>query len=54
MVSIIKNSNEILLTLINDILDYSKIKDGKITLESYPFNLIELIKNISSLFRSKC
>lgn len=34
-----------LLAIINDILDFSKIEAGKLTLETHPFNLVELIKN---------
>ena len=43
----IKDSSQRLLTIINDILDLSKINAGKITLEYEPFNIRELIKNIS-------
>jgi PAS domain S-box-containing protein len=35
-----------LLTIINDILDYSKIESGKIELENKSFNLRELVLNI--------
>lgn len=44
--NILKFSSESLLSLINDILDYSKIQLGKVTLEKIDFNLIELIHSI--------
>jgi signal transduction histidine kinase/CheY-like chemotaxis protein len=41
--SLIKSSGEALLVILNDILDYSKIEAGKITLESVAFNLEEIL-----------
>ncbi|MFA7256520.1 MAG: response regulator [Kiritimatiellales bacterium] len=46
----IEISGENLLTIINDILDYSKIEAGKIELEKAPFNLRECIENAFDLF----
>ncbi|OAN13619.1 hypothetical protein A3K86_13650 [Photobacterium jeanii] len=40
--SIIRHSASSLMTIINDILDYSKIESSKIELESVPFDLKEL------------
>ena len=37
----IEQSGDLLLTIVNDILDYSKIGAGKLTLESVPFHLRE-------------
>ena len=54
MLNIIKSSSEILLNLINDILDLSKIELGKLNLENAPFNLDECIKNIGALLKNKC
>ncbi|MDH4164268.1 MAG: ATP-binding protein [Nitrospirota bacterium] len=38
----VKRSSETLLAVLNDVLDYSKIEAGKITLEEIPFDLKEL------------
>jgi two-component system sensor histidine kinase/response regulator len=43
--SLIKSSGQALLVILNDILDYSKIEAGKITLESVHFDLEEVAGN---------
>jgi signal transduction histidine kinase/DNA-binding NarL/FixJ family response regulator len=39
----IQQSGDLLLTIVNDILDYSKIGAGKLTLENVPFEVRDLI-----------
>lgn len=46
----IQVSGENLMTIINDILDYSKIEAGKIDLEAVPFTLRDCIENAFDLF----
>lgn len=46
--NILKFAAENLLTLINDVLDFSKIDAGRITLETIPFCFSELIRSIES------
>jgi PAS domain S-box-containing protein len=52
-VNIIKQSSDNLLVLINDILDLSKIKAGKISIEKIPFSLDDVIKPLNASFRLK-
>ncbi|MEL0081465.1 MAG: PAS domain S-box protein, partial [Gammaproteobacteria bacterium] len=44
------SSSEALLTLINDILDYSKIEAGKLDIESEPLDLLDLLEEAVALF----
>lgn len=48
----IKRSGESLLSIINNILDYSKIESGKLELEESEFNLKELIEMVFDLMTS--
>lgn len=51
---VIYSSGQTLLTIINDILDYSKIEAGKMELEHIPFNLEQVIVDVLQIFRMKC
>ena len=46
----IQGSSQNLLTIINDILDSSKIEAGKLTLEQVPFGLRELLGRVTRMF----
>lgn len=46
----IRSATNGLLTLINDILDYSKIEAGSLLIENIPFNLYDLIEETVTLF----
>jgi PAS domain S-box-containing protein len=52
-VQIIKQSSDNLLVLINDILDLSKIKAGKISIEKIPFNLQGSLDALTAGFKLK-
>lgn len=49
-IDVIHRSGETLLSIINDILDYSKIEAGKMRLEETTFELDELVENCVQLF----
>ena len=50
---IVDDSGALLLNVINDILDLSKIEAGKMTLEEMPFNLETLSEGILSLYNAQ-
>lgn len=47
-------SSTTLITVIDDILDVSKISEGKLVLESIGFNLKEFVDSLLSTYRFKC
>jgi len=49
----LKFSAENLHSLINDVLDYNKIEAHKLRLEHVEFSLIDLLRNISEIFKYK-
>jgi PAS domain S-box-containing protein len=51
--SIIRSSGDALLSIVNDILDISKLEANKLALEHRPFNLNELIKNLANMFSAR-
>jgi signal transduction histidine kinase/CheY-like chemotaxis protein len=50
---IIQNSGRTLLTIINDVLDYSKIEAGKMTLEKVPFRIHDVINGATQIFQAE-
>lgn len=52
-VSVINESANNLMVIINDLLDMSKIKAGKMSFDAKPFSITEMMKSISVLLESK-
>lgn len=48
----IAESNEHLLMIVNDLLDFSKIEEGRLDLELRPFSPAELAQNTADIFRA--
>ncbi|MBD5782112.1 response regulator [Pelagicoccus sp. NFK12] len=46
----LSNCSETLMVLINDILDFSKIEAGKLEIDYSPFDLIEVMEEVATLF----
>ncbi|MCU0346152.1 MAG: response regulator [Saprospiraceae bacterium] len=53
LVQNIKNSSEILLGVVNDILEISAIQNGKVVFENKPFDLAELLNNLINVMQYK-
>ncbi len=49
---IIRSSSSVLLKVLNDILDYSQVEAGKISMEHTPYAVRDLIKDVHALFES--
>lgn len=49
----IKESGELLLVILNDLLDYSKLESGKFELDNHAFLIHDSIKNVYNLFSKK-
>lgn len=49
-VQMIKSSSDLLLTIINDILDLSKIEAGMMKIENIPFHLRGMVESVVALF----
>jgi signal transduction histidine kinase/CheY-like chemotaxis protein/ligand-binding sensor domain-containing protein len=46
---LVRRSGESLLRLVNEVLDFSKIEAGKVAIESYPFDLCEVMEEVDDL-----
>jgi signal transduction histidine kinase/ActR/RegA family two-component response regulator len=51
--AIINRSGEHLLSMINDVLDLSKIEAGKVELKEEPFDLVQTVEDIGEMIRAR-
>ena len=49
-VETIQGSGETLLTILNDVLDFSKIEAGRFGIESFDFDVVEMVEDVTELF----
>jgi signal transduction histidine kinase/CheY-like chemotaxis protein len=50
---VVRESGEALLTIVNDILDISKLEAGKLEIETIDFDLVETVESATSLMTGK-
>ncbi len=50
--AVIRESGQVLLAILNDVLDISKIEAGKIELENIPFDLEELVGDVAQSYEA--
>jgi PAS domain S-box-containing protein len=53
LLSAIKHSGDGLLVVINDVLDLSRLENGKMNFQQIPFRLSEILNTVIHIFRSK-
>ncbi len=51
LLRVLQKNGDVLLHLIDDILDFSRVESGKLVLEQIPFDLKELVTDITETFR---
>lgn len=52
-VEVMKSASDHLLSVVNDILDYSKLESGQMSLESIKFNPVELVNEVVMAFEPR-
>ncbi|HEV7767072.1 MAG TPA: response regulator [Thermoanaerobaculia bacterium] len=50
----IRSSGETLLSIVNDVLDLSRVEAGKLTIETLDFDLDDLIESVIEQFAARC
>lgn len=53
LLGVIRDSGDMLLRILNDILDFSRIEAGEITIENIPYQLSDILQKIESLHALK-
>jgi len=54
LISTLDSSSKLLLSLLNNVLDFTKIEERKLNIENAPFSLPNIISDTTNLYKAQC
>lgn len=54
LVNVIRQSASVLLRILDDILDFSRIESGRLVLEAIPIRLVDIVNSVTTIFKPMC